>query len=104
MKNSIVTASEIREIVKKKVGKGQIDLVVADFLRLEDEIWRDVELVGKEIANAVDEEALMKRTLEMQKRAEVEEVLGRSGVERMEDGSDSSELWGNQENWVIKTK
>lgn len=65
--------------------------------------------LAQEIEEAIDEEVLLKRTLEAEKRAGIEEALGATAADRAmqaeEDGSEWTEgLWGKNEKWAIRSK
>lgn len=56
---------------------------------------------------AIDEEALMQRTLAEERRAGIVDNLGASAAEKMEDEEEeksevSKGLWGKNEKWVIR--
>lgn len=60
------------------------------------------------IGRAVDEEALVERTLREEKRAELLETLGTAAVEKEEEivGGAASKmtegLWGKNEPWAVR--
>lgn len=56
---------------------------------------------------AIDEEALMQRTVAEERRADMEDNLGASAAEKMEEEEEekseiSKGLWGKNEKWVIR--
>jgi hypothetical protein len=64
-----------------------------------------VDLIGE----TIDEEALIRRELDAEKRAGIAETLGTGAAERVMEIDESNSnwtegLWGKNEEWVIKPK
>ncbi|KAK4699646.1 hypothetical protein P7C70_g6613, partial [Phenoliferia sp. Uapishka_3] len=106
LKKIIAAAKEARQVIHDELEEGLLVGEERDALKGFAEGMEAHSELATSIDMALDEKALLMRTLRAEKRAGLEEALGHGAMEKMEaeGGEDYTDgHWGKNEEWVVRS-